>query len=382
MKRKQYCKNIDIYKAGHRDALSGNLNHFNHYQKKCSEYGISLNRQKYTEGYSVGLKTFCVKEKGYEFGVKGRNYQNICPKKLEEGFLTGYRKGAKKCFYNEGQKDASRGLEKAFLKSTCLKLKGNQNQKEYGKGYQAGLQAFCVYESGYQFGLKGRDYQNICPKKLEGGFLTGYRKGAKKCLYDAGQQDALRGLEKAFLKSTCLKLKGNQNQKEYGKGYQAGLQDFCVYKNGYQFGLKGRDYQNICPKKLEEGFFKGYSLGLREYKEERRHKEQLAIERERIRAEEMARQEALLLEGERIRAAERTRHKALLLEGERIRAEETTRQEALLLERERVEMEKKRLKMENIKNYGYQICFRSSDCKKGSYCRYNYKVSEKVCTSY
>ena len=344
MKKKQQCKNMDMYKKGYRDAKAGASSHFDSYQAKCSEYNIPLNRQKYMEGRAAGLKDFCVREEGYEFGLQGKKYRNTCPKGKEGSFLAGYKKGAQKCLYEEGQKDALGGKTSSFAKSRCPKLKENPNEKEYGKGYQTGLRAFCVYKNGYSMGIKSAPYKNICSGKLKAKFMAGYKKGAQKCLYGQGRSDALYGRANLFPKTACLQLKGNFSEKEYGKGYQTGLRAFCVYKNGYHFGLQGRRYQNTCPQKLEDDFFKGYSLGLKEYKEERRQEELLALERERIRAEDRA------------------------------------RSAALQLERERVETEKEYLMLQKIKSYGYQLCDYDSDCGEESYCLYNYEFSQNICT--
>ncbi len=352
IRKKQYCKTLNIYQKGLRGGKSGRASRFDSYAEKCSKYGIPLDKAEYLKGRDSGLKAFCVKEKGFEAGLKGEKYLNVCPKAAEELFLAGYREGDKKCLYESGRGAALNGRPSSFSESRCLKLKGSLNEREYKKGYKAGLKEFCVYKKGYDMGLAGSSYNNICPKNQAAKFMAGYKKGAAKCLYESGREAARAGWLSSFSESRCLKLKGSLNEREYKKGYKAGLKEFCVYKSGYMFGLEGKKYQNICPKKTENAFFKGYTEGLQEYKRERQRQQMLALERERMEREQRAREEKLQIERERMEA-----EKALL------------------------ESSRENLRLQRIRSYGYRICVKDSDC--GNYlewdCRYKSLVNENVC---
>ena len=351
--KRNYCKGIDTYKQGQIDVSRGKTeNFFNKEAKKCAEYGVQLNQEQYEKGRQKELKNFCSYEKGYEFGLNGKKYLNICPKKLAADFFKGYRKGDKKCLYEVGYSDAVNGKITSFSSAKCLKLSADQDKTEYTKGWTAGLKVFCSYKTGYEFGLNGKKYQNICPKKLEVDFFKGYRKGDKKCLYEAGYSDAVNGETPSFSSTSCLKLSANQGQREYTKGRTAGLKVFCSYKTGYDLGLWNGHYQNICPKKLEVDFFKGYTLGLQEYKRDQRQKELLAIEQEKLAIERKRTQQLLAIEKEKI-----------AVEKERIKDQKASREDFLKLQ-----MHSKQ-----------QPCDYSSECYTGGVCRYNSRLKDYTC---
>ena len=365
MQRKQNCKTMDSYKKGLKEAKLGKKNLFRGYQEQCQKYGISLNKKQFEKGRTEGLKVFCVKKKGYHHGLSGRTYNNICPKDLENLFLTGYKEGARKCLFDKAKSDALYGQEKSFEKNSCLKLEGNSNEKEYNKGYKAGLKEFCVQKKGYERGKSGKSYKGICSGKAEANFLVGYRKGIKECLYNIGYNHAVDYDQKSSFKEYyCSKTKGVSNLVEYNKGYSAGLVAFCTQASGYSFGLKGGTYKSICPKKSEAEFFKGYTKGMQEYNEKKEKEAALMLEKQRIRNERQAREEALDLERQRIRN------------------EQQAREEALNLQRESIENQEEILRLQKLRSFGYQACRYSTDCKLGQYCRYDYSVKEKVCKKF
>ena len=200
--------------------------------------------------------------------------------------------------------------------------------------------------------VEGQKYKNICPKEIELVFLKGYKKGDKKCLYEAGYVDALNGRTSSFSSVKCLKLSADQSHKEYEKGQNAGLKVFCSYKVGYSFGLRNASYQNICPRNLETDFMKGYTLGLQEYKAEQRQREFLDIERQKIAVERERTQQLLSIERQK-----------MAIEAERLRGEQSAREDFLHLQR--------------LKRY--QICRFDFDCHRGGICRYHFRLNNYVC---
>ena len=345
--RKDYCRSVNAYKMGAREAEQGKTSaQFKKLAKECRDYDIPLDIKKYQAGRAKGLKVFCSKDKGYEWGLKGKKYLNICSdKKLEEEFLKGYGEGDKKCLYEAGYSDSEDGGKRKFASSKCQKLskKAGENKKQYEKGYNKGLSAFCVYKRGYEEGLEGQLYHKICPKNLEAQFLKGYREGDKKCLYEEGLLHGRNGeLSSAFSSVKCQKMSSlTVNKKWYDKGRSEGLKLFCTYKEGYNLGIKNRIYNNVCPKALEPDFFKGYSYGLEEYKKAQRQQELIAIERRKLE-----------------------------LEQQRIDNERRAEEQRLELEREKLDQERKR---------PYQLCKYDSDCNAGGECKYNYRLKDYVC---
>ncbi len=79
-----------------------------------------------------------------------------------------------------------------------------------------------------------------------------------------GYKDAMKGFPSSHYqnqKKACMKFNIRVNKDRYMEGFNKGIRDFCTYKNGYEFGLKGKRYDDSCPKQLEDDFFKGYVAG-------------------------------------------------------------------------------------------------------------------------
>ena len=346
-----------LYESGHFQAMKGKKSSFPN--SKCLNLSKDKSEKEYVKGWTAGLKTFCSYERGYEFGLNEKKYLDICPRDNSVDFLKGYKAGDKKCSYELGYSQAMNGKKPSFSTSGCLKLSVTQSRKEYVKGRAAGLKMFCTYNKGHEFGMKSKKYLYTCPKKSSEAFLKGYRAGDRKCLYESGYSQAVAGGQDSFSASGCLKLSKTQSQREYTKGRNAGLKVFCTYRSGYNLGLNNDYYQNICPKKLEPNFFKGYTLGLQEYKADQRQKELLAIEQARIAVERERTQQMWNIEQEKI-AAEKERTQQLLdIEKQRIRGQENVRRDLL--------------------NSQMQRCEFNSDCQEDGYCRYNFRLKDHVC---
>ena len=294
-----------LYEAGYSHANEGKTSSFP--SAKCLKLSKDQSEKEYTKGWKAGLKNFCSYDKGYDFGLKAKPYLEICPRDNSVDFFKGYKAGDKKCLYEDGYSLAINGKKPSFSTSRCLKLSKTHSRKEYLKGRNTGLKVFCTYDKGYDFGLKGKKYLYTCPKKRAETFLKGYRAGDRKCLYEAGYYLGAKGKQKAPLSSVlCLKLSKTHSQKQYLKGWNEGLKVFCTYKTGYSLGLNNAHYENTCPKNLEANFFKGYTLGLQEYKADKRQQELLAIEQAKIAVERERTQQMMAIEQKKI-AAERER---------------------------------------------------------------------------
>lgn len=54
----------------------------------------TADRNAYIQGYRAGINDYCTKENGFQVGVEGAIYQDVCPEDTEESFLIGYRAGS------------------------------------------------------------------------------------------------------------------------------------------------------------------------------------------------------------------------------------------------------------------------------------------------
>ena len=65
------CKHGDWKAVGQKDGKYGfNSNRIQKHGEACSEFGITPDKSLYTEGYNVGIKTYCT-EQGTKLGTKG-----------------------------------------------------------------------------------------------------------------------------------------------------------------------------------------------------------------------------------------------------------------------------------------------------------------------
>ncbi|NOZ54306.1 MAG: DUF2799 domain-containing protein [Gammaproteobacteria bacterium] len=80
----------------------------------------------------------------------------------------------------------------------------------------------------------------------------------------AGYQDGAKGKKESrveFYQQACNKFGVGVDTATYKKGYVDGIQEFCQSRNGYQFGLKGKEYMGVCPITLEAEFLPAYQYG-------------------------------------------------------------------------------------------------------------------------
>ena len=366
---KKYCLSLNFYKLGFEEAKKGLPEKaFEKAKKRCEKYkiknGIVLDEKEYKRGREKGLKQFCIYDIGYDFGLKGKKYLQVCKnKKTETEFLKGYKAGDKKCLYEDGYATALNGKINDLSSSSCQKLskKPGENLKEYTKGYKKGLKEFCTYQIGYNTGLKGVAYNKICSKNLERNFLKGYIKGDKKCLYEEGFLDGKNGKsEQAFSSVKCQNL--SKKRVDYDKGRAKGLEQFCVYEKGYNLGVQGYSFRSVCPKPLNTHFFKGYNDGFRDYKEEQKRQELLNIERER-----------LYLEQQRLENEKKHQEDQLYLEQQRLENEKKHQLEQQRLENEKKhQLEQQRLENERLYQKGYlQVpSYNTSKCYSNVFGKY------------
>lgn len=80
--------------------------------------------------------------------------------------------------------------------------------------------------------------------------------------------DALNGLPlNRFQKvqDQCQKFNVEIQSEIYKEGYDLGLVKLCTRQQGFEFGLKGREYYGTCKERDEEGFLKAYRSGRLQY---------------------------------------------------------------------------------------------------------------------
>ncbi|MCG8316715.1 MAG: DUF2799 domain-containing protein [Pseudomonadales bacterium] len=88
-----------------------------------------------------------------------------------------------------GFEDGSRGYTSQRISShreSCAEHGVSPNMDRYLLGHRAGLKNYCTHSNGLKLGKRGSQYNQVCPKDLEGQFIAGYRQGKK--IYSVSSQ--------------------------------------------------------------------------------------------------------------------------------------------------------------------------------------------------
>lgn len=88
------CRQGDWYGIGRHDGAAGYpASQFEHHRKACAEIGVLPQWSPYAAGRDEGLTTYCTPFNGYAVGRRGEAYRYVCPKTLEDDFLSRHRVG-------------------------------------------------------------------------------------------------------------------------------------------------------------------------------------------------------------------------------------------------------------------------------------------------
>ena len=88
------CRNADWRMIGLEDGVDGRLKSYvGKHRQACAKHDITPDSVAYRQGYSEGLKQYCIEMKGFVLGKKGAAYHGVCPPESEKFFLEGYHFG-------------------------------------------------------------------------------------------------------------------------------------------------------------------------------------------------------------------------------------------------------------------------------------------------
>lgn len=89
---KTQCNNKKLHTKGLEQAKAGKTNKaFMSFAQKCQEQGITIQTDKYQQGFNQGLKEFCTKKSAFKYGLSGQTNNGICPN--SDRFSKYYDKG-------------------------------------------------------------------------------------------------------------------------------------------------------------------------------------------------------------------------------------------------------------------------------------------------
>ncbi|CAN5297417.1 hypothetical protein BH10PSE19_BH10PSE19_07770 [soil metagenome] len=131
----QQCANMNWHQSGYLDGSHGNNQRdLSKDAQDCSKYGIAVNDRGYEKGYRSGVRQYCQPGTAYNLGVRGQNFNNICPADLASGFT---------------------------------------------KSWQRGLRLYCVPTTGYNLGRSGGEMPSFCSADQVGAFSNAYQDGRR-----------------------------------------------------------------------------------------------------------------------------------------------------------------------------------------------------------
>lgn len=135
---RQDCKQVDWYNYGHSVAMQGRRLSGDTQVKRCQDADFEVPYQQLDAGFKEGMNKYCQPQVVYSIGKSGE-------------------------FFNP---------------ELCDPSQARMLQEQHKKG----IEAYCTVDNGYTAGASGKKYQNICPSKLETGFLKEYRRGRRAYL--------------------------------------------------------------------------------------------------------------------------------------------------------------------------------------------------------
>ncbi|MDO3387112.1 DUF2799 domain-containing protein [Gilvimarinus sp. SDUM040013] len=90
----QECVNADWYLIGLEDGSRGySVSRIGSHREACAKYSVVPNIESYRSGLSEGYKTYCAEANGYNTGLTGATYQNVCSGQGADKFVQAYQHG-------------------------------------------------------------------------------------------------------------------------------------------------------------------------------------------------------------------------------------------------------------------------------------------------
>jgi hypothetical protein len=88
------CIAGDWQTVGYRDGAAGyRSSRLLEHQNACVKHGVIPDRDAYMVGWNEGVREYCEPNNGYDVGVRGAPYYNVCPADLRDAFLDAYHQG-------------------------------------------------------------------------------------------------------------------------------------------------------------------------------------------------------------------------------------------------------------------------------------------------
>ena len=91
---KNECLNANWEAIGYKDGHDGySRARIDQHRKACAEYKVSPDLDTYLKGYEQGVRLFCEPQRGYQRGLNGYTYKDVCPKEMRRHYHAAYTEG-------------------------------------------------------------------------------------------------------------------------------------------------------------------------------------------------------------------------------------------------------------------------------------------------
>ncbi len=88
------CQTVDWRDLGYMDGVRGRPEtRFDAHREACAKYGITADLVPYRSGRIEGVRVYCQPERGFQEGLRGHTYYNVCPPDLAAEFVAAYDDG-------------------------------------------------------------------------------------------------------------------------------------------------------------------------------------------------------------------------------------------------------------------------------------------------
>lgn len=106
------CMTSDWYAIGFEDGAKGaSATRIANHRKACAKHGVTPDLQSYNDGREAGLGEYCRPANGYNLGVRGGNYNGVCPPDSEYDFIQAYNSGRERYQMVEAVRSVERQLQ-------------------------------------------------------------------------------------------------------------------------------------------------------------------------------------------------------------------------------------------------------------------------------
>lgn len=133
--KKEECLNADWYNIGFEDGTRGHkVSRIGKHRKACAKYDVSPDLEQYSRGRDQGLIDYCTPYSGYQLGLQGSEYNDVCHGHLKTGFHEAYKFGKDIYLFKRKIKKKTAELDRLKDRMADLNSRIEAKENELAKG--------------------------------------------------------------------------------------------------------------------------------------------------------------------------------------------------------------------------------------------------------